>query len=63
VCEREKKKAKMIWVPGHTQEATCLGLSGGVVGGARSPLETKADMPGQLGNKTMKRIGGRQTAD
>jgi len=53
----------MIWVPGHTQEATCLGLSGGVVGGARSPLETKADMPRQLGNKTMKRIGGRQTAD
>lgn len=33
--EREKKKAKRFWVPGHTQEATCLGLSGGVAGGAR----------------------------
>lgn len=34
--EREREKnAKMIWVPGHTQEATCLGLSGGVAGGAR----------------------------
>ncbi len=34
-----KEKAKMNWVSGHTQEATCLGLSGGVAARARRGLQ------------------------